>query len=134
MDRHLRHMQSGTRVIYNADTIDPEAAGEGVALCPMPVSELTDNSRNAVMQNTVALGVIVALLRMEFKVLEAGMQLQFGSKGQAVVDETSPSHERDSTTPPSTLPRFRLTSRRVPSRLPFGVAMRHWPWAGRRPG
>jgi 2-oxoglutarate ferredoxin oxidoreductase subunit alpha len=87
MDRHLRHMQSGSKVIFNADTIEPEAAAEGVALCPIPVSELTGNSRNAVMQNTVALGVIVALLRMDFKVLETAMQLQFGRKGQALVDE-----------------------------------------------
>ena len=78
MDRHLRHMQSGSKVIFNAGTIEPEAAAKGVALCPIPVSELTGNSRNAVMQNTVALGVIIALLRMDFKVLETAMQSQFG--------------------------------------------------------
>ncbi len=87
MDRHLRHMQAGSRVIFNADTITPGDPNAGVELCPMPVAELTDNNRNTVVQNTVALGVIVALLQLDFKVLEAAMQLQFGRKGQAVVDE-----------------------------------------------
>jgi 2-oxoglutarate ferredoxin oxidoreductase subunit alpha len=87
MDRHLRHMQPGTKVIFNADAITPGNAADGVELCPMPVAELTDNSRNTVMQNTVALGVVVALMRMDFEVLATAMQLQFGRKGQAVVDE-----------------------------------------------
>jgi 2-oxoglutarate ferredoxin oxidoreductase subunit alpha len=87
MDRHLQHMRPGTKVIFNEDTIRPGEPGDGVELCAMPVAELTDNSRNTVVQNTVALGVIVALLRLDFRVLEAAMQLQFGRKGQAVVDE-----------------------------------------------
>jgi 2-oxoglutarate ferredoxin oxidoreductase subunit alpha len=87
MDRHLRHMQPGTKVIFNSDTITPGDAGDGVELCSMPVAELTDNSRNTVMQNTVALGVVVALMRMDFEVLTTAMQLQFGRKSQAVVDE-----------------------------------------------
>ena len=53
MDRHLRHMQPGTKVIFNSDAITPGDAGDGVELCAMPVAELTDNSRNTVMQNTV---------------------------------------------------------------------------------
>lgn len=85
MDRHLRHMQPGTKVIFNSDAITPGDAGDDVELCPMPVAELTDHSRNNVMQNTVALGVVVALMRMDFEVLATAMQLQFGRKGQALV-------------------------------------------------
>jgi 2-oxoglutarate ferredoxin oxidoreductase subunit alpha len=80
-------MQPGTKVIFNSDTITPGDAGDGVELCSMPVTELTDNSRNTVMQNTVALGVVVALMRLDFEVLGTAMQLQFGRKSQAVVDE-----------------------------------------------
>lgn len=87
MDRHLRHMQPGTKVIFNSDAITPGDAGDDVELCPMPVAELTDHSRNTVMQNTVALGVVVALMRIDFEVLATAMQLQFGRKGQAVVGE-----------------------------------------------
>ena len=41
MDRHLRMMGSGTRVIFNSDAIQPGEAGEGVQLCPFPVKSLT---------------------------------------------------------------------------------------------
>jgi 2-oxoglutarate ferredoxin oxidoreductase subunit alpha len=87
MDRHLELMGPGTRVIFNSDKINPGDAGEGVGLCPMPVADLTDKSRNKLLQNTVALGVTSSLLGLDFQVLEAAMTLQFQRKGQAVVDE-----------------------------------------------
>ncbi|MEE8522836.1 MAG: 2-oxoacid:acceptor oxidoreductase family protein, partial [Thermoanaerobaculia bacterium] len=87
MDRHLELMGPGTRVIFNSDTIRPGEAGEGVELCPMPVAELTDKSRNKLLQNTAALGVMMSLLGLDFQVLEDAMTLQFQRKGQAVVDE-----------------------------------------------
>ena len=46
MDRHLRLMGPGARVIFNSDAIQPGEAGEGVQLCPIPVKTLTDNSKN----------------------------------------------------------------------------------------
>ena len=87
MNRHLTHMGAGSRVIYNSNTIKPGEAAEGAVLCPMPVAELTDNSKNRLVQNTVALGVITALLGLDFKVLEDTLTLQFKRKGQEVVDE-----------------------------------------------
>jgi 2-oxoglutarate ferredoxin oxidoreductase subunit alpha len=53
----------------------------------MPVGELSDNSRNKLVQNTVALGVTVFLLGLDFEVLEDALTLQFQRKGQAMVDE-----------------------------------------------
>ena len=87
MNRHLGLMGPGARVIFNGDTIQPGAAGEGVQLCPMPVKELTDNSKNKLVQNTVALGVTMSLLGLDFQILEDALTLQFQRKGQAVVDE-----------------------------------------------
>ncbi len=87
MDRHLGLMGPGTRVIFNSDTIKPGTAADGVQVCPMPVGELTDNSRNKLVQNTLSLGVTVWLLGVEFSVLEEALTLQFQRKGQAVVDE-----------------------------------------------
>ena len=87
MNRHLPLMGPGARVIFNGDTIQPGAAGEGVELCPMPVKELTDNSKNKLTQNTVALGVTMYLLGLDFQDLEDVLTLQFQRKGQAVVDE-----------------------------------------------
>ena len=87
MTRHLRHMQAGTWVIFNQDDVVPGDAADGVHLCPLPVGELTNKSRNKVIQNTVALGAIVSILRLDFATLEAALKLEFGRKGQEVVDE-----------------------------------------------
>lgn len=87
MTRHVRHLGKGSRVIFNSDTIEPGKVAEGVELCPMPVGELTDNNRNKLMQNTVALGVTVSLMGMGFEVLEEALTLLFKKKGQNLVDE-----------------------------------------------
>ena len=92
MDRHQRLMGSGTHVVFNGDTIKPGEgrAGEGSSdaqLCPLPVKELTDNNRNKLVQNTVAIGAVVQLLGIDFEALEQVLSQQFQRKGQAVVDE-----------------------------------------------
>src|SRR5581483_6800576 len=46
MERHLRLLGPGGACIYNADTIRPGEAAEGVQLCPLPVSTLADITRN----------------------------------------------------------------------------------------
>ncbi len=87
MTRHLRHMGPGSWVLFNSDDVVPGEAAPGVHLCPMPINELTNKSRNKVIQNTVALGAILAVLGLDFATLEEILQQEFGRKGQAVVDE-----------------------------------------------
>ena len=87
MDRHLRIMGQQTRVIFNSDTIKPGEAAEGAQCCPLPIVELTDNNRNKLVQNTVALGAIMHLIGLDFQTLEDILTLQFQRKGQAVIDE-----------------------------------------------
>lgn len=87
MNRHLRLMGPGSRVIFNSDDVKPGDANEGVELCPMPVKKLTDNHRNKLIQNTVALGTSLYLLGLDFQILEEALTLQFQRKGQTVVDE-----------------------------------------------
>ena len=87
MDRHLGLMGAGGQVVFNSDTITPGEADDGVRMCPIPVEELTDGSRNKVIQNTIALGVITFMLGLDFQVLDDALALQFGGKGQDVVDE-----------------------------------------------
>ena len=87
MDRHMKHMGKGTTVIYNSDTIKPGKIQNGLQLCGMPVSELSNNSRNKLVQNTAALGVSMYLLGLDFEILEEILTKQFARKGQAVVDE-----------------------------------------------
>ncbi len=87
MDRHLGLMGPGTHVVFNGDSVDPGQTKSGAKLCPLPVKHLTDNNRNKLVQNTVAIGAIVRLLGMDFRVLEEVLSQQFQRKGQAVVDE-----------------------------------------------
>src|SRR3977135_177699 len=56
MDRHLRLLGPGAAVVYNGETVKPGESADGVQLCPLPVSQLTQNSRNKVEQNTLAVG------------------------------------------------------------------------------
>ena len=87
MNRHLPLMGPGSRVIFNSDDIQPGTEAEGVQMCPLPVAELTDNSRNKLIQNTVALGAMMHLFGLGFAPLEEALTLQFKRKGQDVVDE-----------------------------------------------
>ena len=89
MNRHLGLMGPGTRVIFNSDTITPGDAAEGAQMCPMPIGELSGGSRNKVIQNTIALGVVTHLLGLEFDVLGTALELQFGAKGKDTVDENT---------------------------------------------
>ncbi len=86
-DRHVNLMGPGSRVIYNGDRIKVNDAKEGVHLCPLPVSKLTSGSKNRLIQNTVAVGAIMALLGLDFQILEDSLTLRFQRRGQAVLDE-----------------------------------------------
>ena len=86
MDRHLGLLGPGSRVVYNGDSISPGTVADGVRVCPLPVSQLA-NSRNRLVQNTVATGAVMALMGVDFQVLEDSLSLRFQRQGQAVVDE-----------------------------------------------
>ena len=85
MDRHQRLIGPGGRVVYNGDAITPGESNGG-ELCPLPVAELTQ-SRNRLIQNTVAMGAVVALLGVDFGVLEESLSLRFQRQGEQVVSE-----------------------------------------------
>ncbi|MBI3666965.1 MAG: 2-oxoacid:acceptor oxidoreductase subunit alpha [Acidobacteria bacterium] len=87
MNRHLGLLGSGAAVIYNADTIQPGIPADGVQLCPLPVSQLADITRNKVAQNTLAMGAGLNLMGVGFQPLEEVLTEQFKKKGEAVVNE-----------------------------------------------
>jgi 2-oxoglutarate ferredoxin oxidoreductase subunit alpha len=87
MNRHLGLLTDGAACIYNAETIKPGAAAEGVALCPLPVSKLADITRNKVAQNTLAVGAGLSMMGIGFQALEEVLAEQFKKKGEAVVSE-----------------------------------------------
>src|SRR5438876_2462701 len=85
VNRHLGLLIGGAACIYNADTIKPGAAGDGVQLCPLPVSKLADITRNKVAQNTLAVGAGLSMMGIGFQTLEEVIAEQFTKKGEAVV-------------------------------------------------
>lgn len=87
MDRHLKLLTSGASCIYNADAIKPGVAADGVQLCPLPVSELADITRNKVAQNTLAIGAGLHMMGIGFPALEEALREQFKKKGESVVTE-----------------------------------------------
>lgn len=87
MDRHLRLLGPGAAVIYNGDNVKPGDAAEGVRLCPLPVGELSGNSRAKVEQNTLAVGAALSMMGVGFQLLEEILTQQFKKKGDAVVAE-----------------------------------------------
>jgi 2-oxoglutarate ferredoxin oxidoreductase subunit alpha len=87
MDRHLGLLSGGAACIYNADTIKPGPAADGVQLCPLPVSELADITRHKVAQNTLAIGAGLHMMGIGFQAIEEVLREQFKKKGEAVVAE-----------------------------------------------
>src|ERR1700752_4429782 len=87
MDRHLQLLTAGAACIFNADTIKPGPAADGVQLCPLPVSELADITRNKVAQNTLAIGAGLHMMGIGFPALEEVLREPFKKKGDAVVAE-----------------------------------------------
>src|SRR2546426_1802319 len=85
LDRHLRLMKAGSRVLYDGDKLKPGAAATDVQLCPMPMKELTKGNKLAA--NTAALGATLQMLGIESEPLEAVIARQFKKKGDAVVAE-----------------------------------------------
>ena len=86
MDRHLNLIGEGGRVIFNSESIKPGTPNDGAVLCPIPVAELTE-SRNRLVQNTVAVGVVASLIGLDFKILEDSLSLRFQRQGENIVTE-----------------------------------------------
>jgi 2-oxoglutarate ferredoxin oxidoreductase subunit alpha len=87
MDRHLKLLNPGAACLYNSDTIKPGPAADGVQLCPLPISELADITRNKVAQNTIAIGAGLHMMGIGFKALNDVLHEQFQKKGESVIAE-----------------------------------------------
>src|ERR1051326_5917148 len=85
MDRHLRLMKAGSRVVYDVDKLKAGTAVADVQLCPMPMKDLIKGNKLAA--NTAALGATLQMLGIESEPLEAVVTRQFKKKGDAVVAE-----------------------------------------------
>jgi 2-oxoglutarate ferredoxin oxidoreductase subunit alpha len=87
MNRHLKLMRAGSVVLFNGDTITPGTVPDGVQLCPFSVKALAPTIRGDLVQNTIALAAVLALIKVDFEILEEILTLQFKRKGAAAVAE-----------------------------------------------
>jgi 2-oxoglutarate ferredoxin oxidoreductase subunit alpha len=87
MNRHLKVMPAGSIVLFNSDTIKPGDVPAGVQRCPFSVKALAPTIRGDLVQNTIALGAVLSLIKVEFDILEEILTLQFKRKGPAAVAE-----------------------------------------------
>ncbi len=85
LDRHLRLLRAGSRVVFDGDKLKPGAVADGVQLCPMPMKQLC--GANKLAANTAALGATLQMLGIESEPLETVIARQFKKKGAAVVNE-----------------------------------------------
>jgi len=88
-NRHGQAMPSGSGILYNSDKIkiDNSVVKEGVRLYPLPIKDLTAKyGQNPVMQNTVALGALTKILKMNFDMVVSVIKDTFGDKNKAIVD------------------------------------------------
>ncbi|HZR17317.1 MAG TPA: 2-oxoacid:acceptor oxidoreductase subunit alpha [Verrucomicrobiae bacterium] len=85
LDRHLRLMKAGSRVVYDSDKLKPGEAAAGVQLCPMPMKQIC--GANKLAANTAALGAVLQMLGIESEPLETVIARQFKKKGDAIVAE-----------------------------------------------
>ena len=131
MDRHLGLLGDGTRALFNSDTINPGSPAKGVALCPIPVSELTQ-SRNRLVQNTVAVGATCSLMGLDFAILEESLKARFARQGQSVVDENVGWQKLGTITQPRTLSRSQLRYQKILSPWLNGLGTRLSAWEVQR--
>jgi len=88
-NRHGPVMPSGSGIFYNSDKIkiDNSMVKQGVKLRPLPIKDLTAKyGQNPVMQNTVALGALTKILKMNFDMVVSVIKDTFGDKNKAIVD------------------------------------------------
>jgi 2-oxoglutarate ferredoxin oxidoreductase subunit alpha len=88
LDRHTAEVETGGGILFNADRLKviQDDLRQGVNLYPLPIRELTQAfGRMPVVQNTVALGALCWLTRLDFHMLEGVLQETFRRKGDAIV-------------------------------------------------
>ena len=87
IDRHLKLLTDGAACVYNSDTIRQGVAAEGVQLCPLPIAQLADITRNKLAQNTLSVGAGLSMMGIGFQALEGVLAEQFKKKGDSAVFE-----------------------------------------------
>jgi 2-oxoglutarate ferredoxin oxidoreductase subunit alpha len=94
IERHASEVEEGGVIVFNSDKIkcDPSLVRKGVQILPVPIKEIaaeiekTHGALAPIMQNTVALGVMLKLCHLGTEKGNAVLSETFGHKGEKVVE------------------------------------------------
>ena len=89
LDLHLQEIEPGGVALFNTHRVRraPEKGPDGVQLCPIPVPDLAPVYKDLpVIQNTVLIGALYAVLGLPFEGVESVLESTFARKGQKVID------------------------------------------------
>jgi 2-oxoglutarate/2-oxoacid ferredoxin oxidoreductase subunit alpha len=94
IERHAPEVEEGGVIVFNSDKLkcDPSLVRQGVQVLPLPMTEVTaevvkqHGPLQPIMQNTVAVGAILALAQFGVDEANAVLAETFSHKGQKVID------------------------------------------------
>jgi 2-oxoglutarate/2-oxoacid ferredoxin oxidoreductase subunit alpha len=94
IERHAPEVEEGGVIVFNSDKLkcDPSLVRQGVQVLPLPMAEVTaevvkqHGPLQPIMQNTVAVGAILALAQLGVDEANAVLAETFSHKGQKVID------------------------------------------------
>ncbi|PWT94473.1 MAG: 2-oxoacid:acceptor oxidoreductase subunit alpha [Candidatus Melainabacteria bacterium] len=94
IERHASEVEEGGVIVFNSDKLkcDPSLVRKGVQILPVPLKEITAEIEKVhgalapIMQNTVALGVMLKLTNLGTEKGNAVLAETFGHKGEKVVE------------------------------------------------
>lgn len=89
LERHANDVVKGGGILYNKDKIKPKPGliRDDITQYPLPVLDITSkHGKNPILQNTVALGALVKILKIDFSVLSGVLSDTFGSRKKAALE------------------------------------------------
>ena len=89
LERHANDVVKGGGILYNKDKVKPKPGliRDDITQYALPVLDITSkHGKNPILQNTVALGALVKILKIDFSVLSGVLSDTFGSRKKAALE------------------------------------------------
>ncbi|MCZ6514261.1 MAG: 2-oxoacid:acceptor oxidoreductase subunit alpha [Acidobacteria bacterium] len=91
IERHAPEVQKGGAVLYNSSKLNCDGIElqDGVIAAPLPVAEIVKPFGRVlpIVQNTVAMGALIFMLRLDFDMATSVIAETFAHKGKEVIDQ-----------------------------------------------
>ncbi|MDG6928175.1 MAG: 2-oxoacid:acceptor oxidoreductase subunit alpha [Nitrososphaerota archaeon] len=85
MDEHASEVNKGGAIIYDSSSVKPANIPEGIKAVPAELANIAlKYDKYPIMKNTVSLGILAALMGIDFKIVEETIHTQFGKKKEDV--------------------------------------------------